>query len=72
LHHYYKNENHEFCNGYIEWFLIVMGHEPMKINGQRLLRTTLLKGDERRHALLRGGDMSYLTDETWRRHVLGV
>jgi hypothetical protein len=43
-----------------------------KINGRRLLGTTLLKGDERRHVLLRGGDMSYLTDETWRRHVLGV
>jgi hypothetical protein len=26
-------------------------------NGRRLLGTTLLKGDERRHVLLRGGDM---------------
>jgi hypothetical protein len=36
------------------------------------LGTTLLKGDKRRHVLLKGGDMSYLTDETWRRHVLVV
>jgi hypothetical protein len=28
-----------------------------KIKGQRFLGTTLLKGDERRHVLLRGGDM---------------
>jgi hypothetical protein len=30
------------------------------------------KGDKRRHVLLRGGDMSYLMNETWRRHVLVV
>jgi hypothetical protein len=43
-----------------------------KINGRRLVGTTLLKGDERRHVLLRGGETSYLTDETWGRHVLVV
>jgi hypothetical protein len=42
------------------------------INGRRLVGTTLLKGDERRHVLLRGGETSYLTDETWGRHVLVV
>jgi hypothetical protein len=40
------------------------------INGRRLLGTTLLKVEERRHVLLKGEDMSYLGEETWRRHVL--
>jgi hypothetical protein len=43
-----------------------------KINGRRLVGTTLLKGDQRRHVLLRGGETSYLTDKTWGRHVLVV
>jgi hypothetical protein len=38
----------------------------------QLLGTTLLKEDEGRHVLLKGGDMSYLMDETRRRHVLVV
>jgi hypothetical protein len=45
---------------------------PWQINGRRLVGTTLLKGDERRHVLLRGGETSYLTNETWGRHVLVV
>jgi hypothetical protein len=54
------------------WFVPMSLHSrSSEINGRRLLSTTLLnKVEERRHVLLKGEDISYLGEETWRRRVL--